>query len=89
MKTITEMLRTMTVEEVIAAKPVLSVSELEADLKSHGVRTSPMKIRAMIRHGQYPFAVGYQEKTTQCEIYTKPYIKFIDEMFGLPQRETA
>jgi hypothetical protein len=48
-----------------------------------------MKIRAMIRHGQYPFAVGYQEKTTQCEIYTKPYIKFIDEMFGLPQRETA
>ena len=83
MKTITEMLKTMTAEEVIAAKPVLSVSELEADLKSHGVRTSPMKIRAMIRHGQYPFAVGFKEKTTQCEIFTKPYIKWLDEMFVL------
>ena len=89
MKTITEMLKTMTPEEVIAEKPVLSVEELYDDLRSHGVRTSPMKIRAMIRHGQYPFAVGYQEKTTQCEIYTKPYIEFLDKMFGLPQRETA
>jgi hypothetical protein len=89
MKTITEMLKTMSTEEVIAQKPVLTVAELEADLKYHGVRTSPMKIRAMIRHGQYPFAVGYQEKTTQCEIYTKPYIEFLDKMFGLPQRETA
>lgn len=81
--TITEMLKTMTADEVAAAKPTLSVLELEADLKSHGVRTSPMKIRAMIRHGQYPFAVGYKEKTTQCEIYTKPYIEYLDKMFVL------
>ena len=90
MKTITEMLKIMSAEEVIAEKPVLSVNELAADLKFHGVRTSPSKVRAMIRNGQYfSFARGYEEKTTQCEIYTKAYIKYIDEMFGLPQRETA
>ena len=87
--TITEMLKNKTAEEVIKEKPVLTVAELCADLRCHGVRTSEMKVRAMIRHGQYPFAKGYKEKTTQCEIYTKPYIEYLDKMFGLPQRETA
>ena len=81
--TITEMLKTMTAEEVIKEKPVLTVAELCADLRCHGVRTSEMKVRAMIRHGRYPFAVGFKEKTTQCEIFTKPYIKWLDEMFVL------
>lgn len=89
MKTVTEMLRTMTAEEVIAEKPMMSIPDLVGDLRSHGVKTNPSRARAMIQNGQYPFAKWYKEKTMQTEIYTKPYIKYIDEMFGLPQRETA
>jgi len=81
--TVTEMLKTMTADEVAAAKPTLSVKELYEDLRTHVERTSEVKIRKNILHGNYPFAVGYQEKTTQCEIYTKPYIKWLDEMFVL------
>lgn len=89
MKTITEMLKTMTPEEVVAKKPVLSVLDVEADMKYHGVKTSPSRVRAMIKNGQYPFAIWYMNKTFQCDIFTKPYIEYIDKMFGLPQKENV
>lgn len=54
----------------------MTVKELTDDLRANGVSTSEPKVRAMIVNGLYPFAVGYRDKTTQCEIYKKLYEKW-------------
>ena len=87
MKTVTEMLKTMTAEEVIAAKPILSVAELTADLKYHGMKTCEMTERSFILADKYPFASGVDTGRSRiCKIYTKPYIAWLDKMFGVSQR---
>lgn len=58
----------------------MSVAELNRDLHDKGMTTTPEKIRAMILHGQYPFAVGYRDKSTECEIYTKKYHEWLKEV---------
>ena len=58
----------------------MSVKELNEDLHAKGMTTTPEKIRAMILHGQYPFAVGYRDNTAQCEIYTKKYHEWLKEV---------
>lgn len=56
-------------------KPTMTVTELEQDMRACGISTSAMKIRAFIKQGLYPFAIGMDMPSgnCECEIYRKLY----------------
>jgi len=55
-------------------KPTLTLSELTADLRNCGVKTSNTKVKAMIQQEKYSeFANSCEMLHTEFEIYRKPY----------------
>ena len=62
-----EIIETMTVQEVCD------------ELRDMGVKTTPVKIRAGIAQGVYPFGVCIQMAHQEFEIYRVLFEKWVDE----------
>lgn len=60
----------------------MTITELVEDLRKHGIKTDRPKVTAFIIRGLYPFAIGFREKSANCEIYTKLYEKWLEERVG-------
>ena len=60
-------IETMTVQEVCDA------------LRDMGVKTTPVKIRAAIAQGVYPFGIRIQMEHQEFEIYRALFEKWVDE----------
>ena len=58
----------------------MKVSELVEDMRSHGMSTSAEKVKAFIMQGLYPFAIGCNVNTQQCEIYVKKYEQWLQDV---------
>lgn len=54
----------------------MSVMEVYEELKSMGVKTTPIKIRAAIAQGLYPFGICIQMKEQEFEIYRALFDKW-------------
>lgn len=60
----------------------MTITELVEDLRRHGIKTDRPKCTEFIIRGLYPFAIGFREKSANCEIYTKLYEKWLEERIG-------
>ena len=60
-------IKTMTVDEVYRA------------LQSMGVKTTPLKIRAAISQGVYPFGICINMENREFEIYETLFEKWVSE----------
>ena len=57
----------------------MTVAECVQALQKMGVKTSPLKVRAAISQGVYPFGICIDMKEREFEIYTAQFIKWIEE----------
>ena len=57
----------------------MTVAECVQALQKLGVKTSPLKVRAAISQGVYPFGICIDMKEREFEIYTAQFIKWIEE----------
>ena len=57
----------------------MTVAECVQALQQMGVKTSPLKVRAAISQGVYPFGICIDMKEREFEIYTAQFIKWIEE----------
>ena len=57
----------------------MTVAEVCQALQSMGVKTSPLKIRAAISQGVYPFGICIDMKDREFEIYRSLFEKWVEE----------
>ena len=57
----------------------MTVAECVQALQKMGVKTSPLKLRAGISQGVYPFGVCIDMKEREFEIYSSLFYKWVEE----------
>ncbi len=57
----------------------MTVQEVCDTLRDMGVKTTPIKIRAGIAQGVYPFGIRIQMENQEFEIYRALFEKWVDE----------
>ena len=57
----------------------MTIQEVYEELQQLGVKTTPVKIRAAITQGKYPFGICVNLKEQSFEIYRTLFEKWVDE----------
>lgn len=57
----------------------MTVAECVQALQKMGIKTSPLKVRAAISQGVYPFGICIDMKDREFEIYRSLFEKWVEE----------